>query len=278
MKKWFNIGLVLLTVLAFMVVVAGCGGGDQAKETAGGSEQQQAADAPQKLVFGSDTSYAPFESYNDNGELEGFDVDLIKAINEVANVDIEIKTYDFKGLIPALETASIDGAISAMTITDDRKKKVDFSVPYYLSGQSVAVRSNNETIKGFDDLEGKKIGVQTGTTGEIEANKVPNAEVISYDTIDGAFMDLNNGAIEAVVCDYPVVAYYINQGNKGVKIVGDMTTSEHYGIAVPKQKPEVLKMINDALATLKENGKYAEIYKKWFGVEPPDYLPGEPQS
>lgn len=277
MKKWFKIGFVLLTVLAFAVVVAGCGGGEKAKETAGEGEKQ-AAPASTNLVFGSDTSYAPFESYDANGKLEGFDVDLIAAINEASGLNIEMKTYDFKGLIPALETATIDGAISAMSITDERKQKINFTVPYYKSGLATAVKADNQDIKSFDDLDGKKIGVQTGTTGEIEAGKIPNAQVVSFDTIDGAFMDLTNGAIDAVVNDFPVTAYYIAQGNDQVKMVGDLKTSEYYGIAIPKQKPEVLEKVNAALKTIKENGKYAEIYKKWFSVDPPADLPGEPQS
>ncbi|SFR17870.1 basic amino acid ABC transporter substrate-binding protein [Desulfoscipio geothermicus] len=276
MKKWFKVSLVALTALTLVVVAAGCGGGEKAKETAGEGEKQGAQTT--KLVFGSDTAYAPFEFMGEDGKLKGFDVDLIDAIEEVAGVEIEIKGMNFDGIVPALETASIDGAISAMTITEERKQKVDFSVPYYASGQCVAVRADNETIKGFDDLEGKKIGVQIGTTGSIEANKVPNAEITDYNIIGDAFLDLKSGAVDAVVNDFPVTAYYIQQGNDDVKIVGDMKTSEHYGIAVPKQKPEVLEMINDALATLKENGKFDEIYKKWFGAAPPEYLPGEPQS
>ncbi|WP_347490533.1 basic amino acid ABC transporter substrate-binding protein [Desulfoscipio sp. XC116] len=275
MKRVLGTALVLLSVLAVMALAVGCVGG-RAKGVKSEGEQQAAAG--DKLVFGSDTSYAPFEFSDVDGKLAGFDMEIIEAINETVGTDIEVVGYDFKGLVPALETAGIDGAISAMTITEERLQKVDFSMPYYLSLQSVAVQARNETIKSFDDLEGNKIGVQAGTTGEIEANRVPNARVIPYDTIDSGFMDLNNGAVDAIVCDFPVVAYYINQGNDGIKIAGDMQTSEHYGIAVPKQKPEVLKAVNDGLKIIKENGKYTEIYKKWFGVEPPEYLPGEPQS
>lgn len=276
MKKWLKINFILLTVFALMFVVAGCGGGgEEAKDTAGDAEQPAEST---KLIFGSDTAYAPFEFMGEDGKLKGFDVDLIDAIEEVSGLEIEIKGMNFDGIVPALETASIDGAISAMTITEERKQKVNFSVPYYASGQSVAVRANNETIKGFDDLEGKKLGVQIGTTGSIEANKIPNAQVTDYNIIGDAFLDLKSGAVDAVVNDFPVSAYYIQQGNDDVKIVGDMKTSEHYGIAVPKQKPEVLEKINEALATLKENGKYAEIYEQWFGAAPADYLPGEPQS
>ena len=275
MKKSLKTILVFIAIMAIAFTLAGCGGGEQAKETAGDGEKQAAE--PQKLIFGSDTSYPPFESFDADGKLVGFDVDLIEAINEVAGLDIEIQTFDFKGLIPALESASIDGAISAMTITEERAQKVNFSLPYYESGLCVAVHADNETIKSFDDLEGKKIGVQTGTTGALEAEKIPNAQIVSFDTIVEAFMDLMNGAVDAVINDYPVTAYYVATESGGkMKIVGDLRTSEYYGIAVPKQKPEVLEQINAALETLRENGKFAEIFEKWFGEAPPEYLPGEP--
>lgn len=275
MKKSLKTILVFIAIMAIAFTLAGCGGGEQAKETAGDGEKQAAE--PQKLIFGSDTSYPPFESFDADGKLVGFDVDLIEAINEVAGLDIEIQTFDFKGLIPALESASIDGAISAMTITEERAQKVNFSLPYYESGLCVAVHADNETIKSFDDLDGKKIGVQTGTTGALEAEKIPNAQIVSFDTIVEAFMDLMNGAVDAVINDYPVTAYYVATESGGkMKIVGDLRTSEYYGIAVPKQKPEVLEQINAALETLRENGKFAEIFEKWFGEAPPEYLPGEP--
>lgn len=274
MKKMFRTGLVLLAVLAMVFALAGCGGGgEKAEQTAGEGENL----ASEKLIFGSDTSRPPFESFDTSGKLVGFDVDLIDAINEVSGLDIVIQIYDFKSLIPALQSANIDGAISAMTIKPEWAEKVDFSLPYYKSGLSVAVRADNDTIKSFDDLDGKKIGVQTGTTGELEAKSVPNAQVVSSDTIVEAFMDLNNGAVDAVVNDYPVTAYYITTEGEGkAKIVGDMRTSELYGIAIPKQKPEVLEQVNEALLALKEKGKFAEIYKQWFGEEPPEYLPGDP--
>ncbi|GBF33558.1 glutamine ABC transporter [Desulfocucumis palustris] len=275
MKKTVKWVLVAFAVLALAMVAAGCGG----QKEAGKETPKENSTENQKYVFGSDTAYAPFESMdNTTGKLVGFDVDLIDAINETANISIEIKGMNFDGLIPALETGSIDGAISAMTITDKRKESVNFSVPYYLSGQSVAVRMDNEAVKGFDDLKGKKLGVQIATTGADEARKVPDAVVTDYNTINEAFLALKTGAVEAVVNDYPVSAYYIKQNPDAAKIVGDLRTSEHYGIAFPKKNTELLEKVNAALNTLKENGKYAEIYKKWFGQDPPAYLPGEPTS
>lgn len=275
MKKWFRLMFVVLSVFA-LLAAAGCGG-KEAAETTGEPSGDEKTSSSHKLIIASDTAFAPFEFQDPNtGDYIGFDMDLIKAIAEVNGWDYEIRSMNFDGIVPALESSSIDMAISAMTITEKRKESVNFSYPYYLSGQCVAVQTTNEDIKGFDDLEGKTLGVQIATTGADEARKIPNAKVIDYNTINEAYMALKNGNVDAVVSDFPVAAYFIKQGNDDVKIVGDLKTSEHYGITVPKDKPEILEQVNSALKTLKENGKFAEIYKEWFGEEPPEYLPGEP--
>jgi polar amino acid transport system substrate-binding protein len=277
LKKALKIILVLMMVAALAVAAAGCGGKKEAPAPAD-KKSDPAPAAKKKVVLASDTAYAPFESQDPKtGKYVGFDIDLVNAIAEVAKLDIEIRSMNFDGIIPALETASVDGAVSAMTITDKRKQQVNFTVPYYLSGQSIAIRTDNNSIKGWDDLKGRKLGVQISTTGADEARKIPNAKVTDYNTINEAFMALKSGAVEAVVNDYPVSAYFVQQNkDKDVKIVGDLRTSEHYGIAFPKKNTELLDTFNKALKTLKENGKYAEIHKKWFGTDPPAYLPGEP--
>ncbi|MFZ5634443.1 MAG: basic amino acid ABC transporter substrate-binding protein [Bacillota bacterium] len=276
MKKALKLLLVGLMVAALAIAAAGCGGKKQ--EAPAEKKSEPAPAAKKKVVLASDTAYAPFESQDpQSGKYVGFDIDLVNAIAEVANLDIEIRSMNFDGIVPALETASVDGAISAMTITEKRKQQVNFSVPYYLSGQSIAVRADNTAIKTWDDLKGKKLGVQISTTGADEARKVPNAKVTDYNTINEAFLALKSGAVEAVVNDYPVSAYFVKQNkDNDVKMVGDLKTSEHYGIAFPKKNTELLETFNKALLTLKENGKYKEIYKKWFGADPPAYLPGEP--
>ncbi|MFZ5647704.1 MAG: basic amino acid ABC transporter substrate-binding protein [Bacillota bacterium] len=274
MKRALKLLLVGLMVAALAVASAGCGGETKKEEP----KKAEPAPAKKKVVLASDTAYAPFESQDpQTGKYVGFDIDLVNAVAEVANLEIEIRSMNFDGIIPALETASVDGAISAMTITDKRKQAVNFSVPYYLSGQSIAVRADNNSIKGWDDLKGKKLGVQISTTGADEARKIPNAKVTDYNTINEAFLALKSGAVEAVVNDFPVSAYFVKQNkDNDVKMVGDLRTSEHYGIAFPKKNTELTETFNKALKTLKEKGKYAEIYKKWFGTEPPAYLPGEP--
>ncbi|MCL6559067.1 MAG: basic amino acid ABC transporter substrate-binding protein [Firmicutes bacterium] len=268
--KWVVFALVVLFVAALAV---GCGG--QAPKDAGkkeGAQPQQQA-PKQKIIVGSDTTFAPLEFQDQKtGKYVGFDVDLIYEIAKVENLEVDFRSMPFDGLIAGLVANQIDVAISSMSITEKRKESIDFSEPYYKSGLCVAVQSKNEKIKGLDDLKGKTIAAQSGTTGETEAKKIEGAKVRSFTNSDQTFMELKNGGVEAVINDYPVTQYFIKQGNSDVKIVGGRFDSEDYGIAVPKGKTELLNKINHGLRELKKNGKFKEFYMKWFGEEPPKEL------
>ncbi len=268
MKKAIKFALLALMVLSLAVAAVGCGGKEAPKEPAKETGKQDAAKT--KLVVGADATFAPFEFTDPaTGKYTGFDVELIQAICEEAGYELDFRSMGFDGLIAALQTNQIDAVISGMTITEDRKKVVNFSEPYYKSGLVVAVQEKNNQIKNFDELQGKKIAVQSGTTGALHAEKATSKDKITYFTSsDQAMLELKNGAVDAVVMDYPVTAYFIQQGNKDVKMVGEILSAEEYGIAVPKEKTETLEKINTALKALKEKGKYGEIYKKWFGEEP----------
>lgn len=221
------------------------------------------------LNVGSDTAFAPFE-YQDEKSKEyiGFDMDLIKAIGDEMGYEMKVAGMPFDGLIPGLEGGTIDVVISAMTIDADRAKKVNFSKPYYESGLTIVVRSDNTTINSFDDLKGKKIAVQIGTTGAKEAKKVEGATVREFNTAPDAFLELKAGGVDAVINDKPVNDYYITQaGGKDAKQVGKRLTAESYGIATAKKNTELAEKIDAALAKLRENGKYDEIYTKWFGAQ-----------
>lgn len=265
MKKFLKYGLLALLVLAMTAALAGCGGSKPAPSQTQGQSQNT---AQKKLIVGSDTTFAPFE-FSENGKYVGFDVDLINALAKEAGYTVDFRSMSFDGLIPALQTGQIDAAISAMSIKPDRAKVVNFTDPYYASGLSIVVQAKNDTVKSFNDLKGKKIAVQSGTTGADMAKTI-TSNVTYFTNTDQALMDLKNGAVDAVINDDPVNRYFIEkQGNKDVKIVGQKLTSENYGIAVPKSKPQVLKDLNAALQKIKANGTYASIYKKWLGVEPP---------
>ncbi|MDN5325806.1 MAG: glutamine transport system substrate-binding protein [Moorella sp. (in: firmicutes)] len=277
MRGWQKIGGVLLLML-LLAGLTGCGGSNPQGNGAGsGTQATSTSTGKPRYSVALEATFAPFE-FRDmkTGEFTGFDIDLIKAIGQVEGFDVDIKEMGFDGIITALQTNNVDLAISGISIDDERKKAVDFSLPYYQSGLVVAVKADNNTIKGFDDLKGKKIAVQINTTSAKEAKKIPGAMVTELDKVPDMFLELKNGGVDAVVNDLPVTAYYIKQGNNDVKIVGDIHSAEYYGIAVPKGKTEILQKINDGLKALKANGQYEELYKKWFGQEPPAFLPGEP--
>lgn len=218
----------------------------------------------QKIVVGSDVSFPPFE-YSDlnTWKFIGFDIDLINAIAEEANLEVEIKNLPFNELIPALKNKEIDAIVSAMTITEFRKTVLGFSDSYFESGPVVAVRSDNNSIKGLQDLRGKTIGVIIGSTGHQYANEVPEAEVVASENLYNLIYDLESGKYDAVISDFPNIIHHIKQGSK-VKVVGEKFYVENYGIAVARDNTELLQLINNGLRVIKENGEYSRMYKKWF--------------
>lgn len=262
MKKLF---LLLLTVclLGMAALTAGCGQSDSAEQS-----------GKKVLRAGMDASYPPFGSQNqETKDYEGFDVDIIRAIGAEEGFDVEISNRSFDGLIPALQAKEIDVAINDITITDDRKQSVDFSKPYYIAGLGVVVRSDNDTIHTAEDLQGKTLGVSIGSTGEEAARKIPGANVRVFNAINEAFLEVQNGGVDAVVNDIPTNEYYVSHaGNKNVRTAEVALTKEDLGIAVLKGNTELLTKIDDGLAKIKANGKFSEIYEKWFGKEPPQEL------
>jgi polar amino acid transport system substrate-binding protein len=249
------IALLVLGMFVLALGLAGCG---------------QQASQSKVLKVASDTAFAPFEFQDEKTkEYVGFDMDLMKAIGKQMGMEVQVQSMNFDGLIPALEAGNVDAVISAMTITEERAKKVNFSKAYYKSGLSMVVKSDNNTIKEFKDLEGKRIAVQIGTTGADEAKKIKDAKVREFNTAPEAFLELKAGGVDAVVNDLPVNEYYINQmASKDAKTVGQPLTSEDYGIATAKKNTELAQKIDKALDELKKNGEYEKIYVKWFGKKP----------
>lgn len=192
-------------------------------------------------------------------------MDLIRAIGKQMGYKVQINNLGFDGLIPALASGNIDLAISGMTINEARKKNVDFSVPYYTSGLIILVRSDNNTIKGINDLEGKKIAAQIGTTGAAKASTIKGAKVTQFNNSNEPFLELDNNGVDAVINDQPVIAYYLVQGGHG-KMVGEIMEAELYGIAAKKGNTELINKVNAAIDALKKNGEFDKIYRKWFGA------------
>ncbi|MBP2649220.1 MAG: glnH 4 [Firmicutes bacterium] len=251
------ITLIMLISLVVTLAMSGCG-------------QQSNQSAAKTIKVGSETTFPPFEFQDDQTkDYVGFDVDLVKAIGKQLGCEIEFVSMGFDGLIPALESKQIDVAASGMTITPERSEKVTFSQPYYKSGLSVITKKTDTTINSFNDLAGKRLAVQIGTTSAETAKKIPTATVREFNSPSEAFLELSAGGADAVINDLPVNEYYLSQGgNKDFKLVGEVINAEDYGLAINKNNPELAEKINTALTELKKNGEYDKIYEKWFGKKP----------
>ena len=248
-----------LSVAAF----TGCGG-DQAATSGSASG---AASGAKVLRVGCSADFAPFEFQDETKkDFQGFDMDLIRAVAKEMGRELEIQDMGFDGLIPALQAKNIDAIISGMTINEERQKNVNFSDPYYEAGRTMIVKDSEESIKNFQDLKGKKVAVQIGTTSAEEVKKLDGVEIKELNTPADCFMELKAGGVDAVVNDKPVNEYYITKsGATGVKELSEKLTAENYGIAMSKDNADLQKEINAALKKLKDNGEYQKIYDKWFG-------------
>lgn len=218
-----------------------------------------------KLKVALNATFPPFEFFdNEKKEYMGFDIDVAKALAEAMGVEAEIINTAWDGIIPGLLSKQYDIIISAMTITEERAKKVKFSDPYYYAGQIIVVREDQTGIEKPEDLSGKKAGVQIGTTGDFAASEIAGVEVIRYDSIDLAVMALQNKNIDAVVSDAPTMASYV-QEKEGIKLTGEIFTAEEYGMAMRLEDTELHEAVNAALAKLKESGKIQEFMNTWTG-------------
>lgn len=222
------------------------------------------APASNKIRVATDATWPPFEFVNDKTkEIEGFDIDLFKAIAEKEGLQIEFINVGFDPLLAGMARGTYDAAISSITITEERKKDMLFSDPYYSAGQVVVVRKDNTTITGKDTVSGT-VGAQIGTTGAMEVEKIKAATLKTYDDIGLAFQDLINGQINAVIVDNWLALGYVAKNPNTLKTVGDMFTSENYGIAVAKGKKDLLAKINSGLAKVKSEGLIETLSKKWL--------------
>lgn len=233
------------------------------------SEETTSEETKEKVYrVGVDTTYPPFE-FEENGEYKGIDIELIKEIAKEEGFEIELKPMDFGGIIPSLQADQLDVAIAGMSITDERKKVVDFTNPYFDAGLILVVNEKDTTIKTVDDLKGKKVAVKSGTSGAKFAMDLANEkgfEIVQFDDSPSMFQDVANGNSDVLIEDYPVIAYAIAQKDLGLKMVGDRLNGDQYGIAVLKgENQDLLKKLNSGLETLKENGKYDEIVNKYIG-------------
>ncbi|HOW14071.1 basic amino acid ABC transporter substrate-binding protein [Methanosarcina sp.] len=274
MKKMLKM-MALLLVITTVVFAAGCaekGGegtaegatGESApvEETSSSEGDASAGDMPTYIV-GTEAQFPPFEIVDSSGNVVGFDVDLLNAIAEDQGFKVEYLDQDFAGLIPALQTGNIDIIASGMTITEEREGEVDFSEPYITAGLAIAVTTDNEEIQSVDDLKGKTVAVQTGSTGFMKAEELKKAGVIAeikdFPHVNEAIEELKIGGADAMINDLPVTEAFIAAQPDVIKIVGEPLNSESYGFAVRTGNTELLQKLNAGLENVKASGKYDEL-------------------
>lgn len=253
LKKFAAATLALTMTLS----LAACGGSD-----APAADSNEGGDAAKTYIIATDTTFAPFEFQNESGEYVGIDIDLLAAIAEDQGFEYELQPLGFDAAVQALEAGQADGVIAGMSITEERQQKFDFSEPYFDSGVVMGIAADNEEVKGYEDLAGKKVAVKAGTEGFAFAESIMDEygfETVVFNDSSAMYMDVMVGNSAACFEDYPVLGYGISQ-DIGLKMVTDKEQGSSYGFAVGKEKnTELLEKFDAGLANLKENGKYQEI-------------------
>ncbi|MEC1392062.1 transporter substrate-binding domain-containing protein [Bacillus velezensis] len=268
--KWLSFGLISLLAV-FML--AACGG----KETSGdpkgtGKDTLASIKDRDKIIFGVKTDTRLFGLKNpSSSNIEGFDIDISKQLAKDILGDekkAEFKEVTSKTRIPMLQNGDIDAITATMTITDERKKEVDFSDVYFEAGQSLLVKKGS-SIKSIEDLgKGSKVlAVKGSTSSQNIREKAPDASVLEFENYAEAFTALKAGQGDALTTDNAIL-YGMADENKQYQLTGETFTDEPYGIAVKKGQSGLIKEINASLKKMKADGRYEKIYKKWIKEEP----------
>lgn len=241
---------IVLAVLAAATCFAGCG---KSKE--------------KQLVMGTNASFPPYEFVDDNNNIVGIDAEIAKALADKLGMELTIKDMEFDSLIPAVKSGSIDVVLAGMTVTDERKESVNFSDSYATGIQSIIVKDGSEITNADQLKNAKKIGVQTGTTGDIYCtDDFGKDKVNQYANGSLAVAALKNGQVDAVVIDNEPAKNYV-KANTGLKILDTEYAVEDYAIAVSKENQQLLDDINKALKELTDSGKIKEIVDKYITAE-----------
>lgn len=229
--------------------------------------------ADKTYVVGSGATYRPFEFENSQKELEGFDIDLIKAIAKAENFEIKLVNTPWEGIFATLGTGERDIVISGITITEKRKEKVDFSDPYFEAQQAIVVHKDS-SVKAVEDLKTLRVGVVSASTADVVVSEIlgKNSTAIKrFDNTPLMLQELFEGGIDASVGDVGVAMFYIkNNKSKEFKLVQDAKFEKQYfGIAVAKNNSELLSKLNSGLKKIHADGTYDKIYKTWFDGNAP---------
>jgi len=269
-RLWTLLALIIGLTAAFGL--AACGDDDSGSTTTTAAAATDTADLglikDGTLIVGSDIPFPPFEQ-GDPPLYEGFDIDLINEVADRLGLQTQIEDAPFDLLLQG-GGGQFDLAIAATTITPARENRVDFSDPYFLASQGLLVRADSD-VTSFEDLEGKIVGAQDGTTGETYANESSRAsEVRGFPEIDDAYNALLSEQVDAVINDLPSVQDQADNSGGRLEVVADVETDEEYGVILPQGTDALREAVNGALAEIKDDGTLNDLYQEWFEIDVPE--------
>lgn len=267
-KSIFLFMLIVVMALALF----GCGGGGAPEE------EEQAADESWtkiedkgELILGLDEEFPPMGFRDENGEITGFDVDVAKEACSRLGIELKLQPINWDVKEQELNTGKIDCIWNGFTITEERKKALLYSDPY-MNNKQIIVVMKDSPVASLEDLKGKKLGYQAGSSSEDALNAATElqaslGEVVKFDDFMTALMDLEKGGLDAVLIDEVVANYNINASGKEYKILDETLAGEEYGIGFRKGDQALMEKIQETLEAMAKDGKLAEISEKWFGQD-----------
>lgn len=257
-KKWF---LMLVSIITLTILAAGCG-----SSTSNSVSTKDTSLKGKKVTIGIGT-YAPFFYQDANGKNIGYDLDLIDAISKKIGFTYELKVMEFDPLFISVQGGQVDIAAGQVCITEERKKKMSFSTPYYYAGLRTVVRKDS-AITSQNDLHDKKIAVEKGAAAHAYTSKTyPDAEIIAFPQQSAAYMEVEKGSAHATIYDTPNVAYYLKTHPESqIKVVGTEVEKVPCGFAYPKDSKYVAE-IDKALKELQDDGTLDALQKKWINLD-----------
>jgi len=271
--------VVVAAVAAFGLTACGSTPSDSGGSGGSGATSGGAAAAGVTLIASGKITtcthlpYAPFQSNDDQGKTIGFDVDMIDLVAKKLGVEQTIVDTPFEGIKSGqdLSTGKCDIAAAGMTITDERKKAILFSLPYFDATQALLVKKDS-TVATLADLKGKKLGAQAATTGLDYAKSKADANgytIVEFQDLATQTQALTTGQVDAAINDLPVWTEAIKEDKGATKVATQFDTGDHYGFGMKLGNDTLKKVVDEAITTAKSDGTYASLYTKWIGQAPP---------
>jgi polar amino acid transport system substrate-binding protein len=263
MKKFRLSIIATALVLTLILMLTGCGQGNQPAATATTIKTVwEAIKEAGKITVGNSPDYEPFEYEDGAGNVIGFDIALLELICKELGITYELVNITFENIETAVQTGQVNIGMSCFSITPERQQTFDFSIPYLSGGQAIAVNPDSGITK-IEELSGKKITVGMGTSGmEAAEENIPDADIIGMDNYALAFMQLKNKGCDAAVADLPVVRNYAQKD--GFVVLDEILSYEDNAILVKKGNDDLVRALDGAIKTLKDNGKIDQLINEWL--------------